>query len=213
MLVPPRGDEWRAAILASDLLIADHGSVGFYALALGRPLLRASFADEYLRPDAPLAKVAQRAPELSLEGALRSQVEQAIAGHDPDVYRDLVNQMFAEPGESVRIMRDAIYELIGLDPQGPPPRVLAVTDPDIELPVIGSHIVTGDVTRDGSPEVTVTVRRMPASVDTAQGGRGAFTGLAVGGGGGGGRHLVVDEIETAYPAPRERRNHNARHGP
>ena len=184
VLVPPRGDEWRAAILACDLVVADHGSVGFYAVAIGRPLLRASFAEQYLRSDAPLAKIAQIAPELSLNRALRSQLEEAIDEHDPAHYRDLVDRMFAQPGESVRIMRDAIYQMIGLDPQGPSPRVLAVTDPHIDMPPVGSHIVTGDVTYDGSDQIAVTVRRVPAGLDAAQGGR--VTATAGFGGGGGG---------------------------
>jgi len=185
VLVPPRGDEWRAAILACDLVVADHGSVGFYAVAIGRPLLRASFAEQYLRSDAPLAKIAQIAPELSLNRALRSQLEEAIDEHDPAHYRDLVDRMFAQPGESVRIMRDAIYQMIGLDPQGPSPRVLAVTDPHIDMPPVGSHIVTGDVTYDGSDQIAVTVRRVPAGLDAAQGGRVTAT-AGFGGGGGGG---------------------------
>jgi hypothetical protein len=79
VLVPPRGDEWRAAVLASDVLIADHGSVGFYGMAIGRPLLRASFGEQYLRADAPLAELAQLAPELELADPLAAQLTKRAA--------------------------------------------------------------------------------------------------------------------------------------
>jgi hypothetical protein len=188
VLVPPRGDEWRAAVLASDILIADHGSVGFYAMAIGRPLLRASFGEQYLRADAPLAQLAERAPELSLKEPLRPQIEQAIDTHDPGLNRDLIDRMFAETGQSVRIMRDAIYELIGLEPHGPAPRVLAVTDPQIERPSVGSHIVTGDVNADAGSSATVTLRRLPAGLDRMHGthvASAASSPRSSGGGGGG----------------------------
>lgn len=166
LLVPPRGDEWRAAILAADVVIADHGSVGFYAAAVGRPVLRASFGDEYLRPDAPLAQLGRLVPSLDLREPFGPQLVRVISEHDPQRCADVVARMFAADGASVRIMRDALYGLIGLDVPASPARVLAVGQPQLQLPVITAHIVYGDVamSRAGS-RCTVTLRRGPAALD------------------------------------------------
>jgi hypothetical protein len=187
VLVPPRGDEWRAAVLASDLLIADHGSVGFYGMAIGRPLLRASFGESYLRADAPLAELAQLAPELELAEPLAGQLERSIAGHDPTRYRHLVDRMFDKSGLAVSIMRKAIYGLIGL-PAGASGGTHAVSESVIPMNTAHSHVVTGGVGGDDLARPVVAVRRLPAAVDHEQSaGPGARSvELAVGGGGGGG---------------------------
>ena len=189
VLIPPRGDEWRAAVLASDVLIADHGSVGFYGMAIGRPLLRSSFGEQYLRADAPLAELAKLAPELQLEDMLAHQINMAIDRHDPVRYRELVDRMFDRPGEAVSIMREAIYSLIGLWVRASD-GALAVSESAIPVSSVHSHVVTGEVKHDESAQTTLTIRRLPASADREQVAQPTSSSLVreaiVGGGGGGG---------------------------
>jgi hypothetical protein len=189
LLVPPRGDEWRAAIVAADVVIADHGSVGFYAAAIGRPVLRASFGDEYLEADAPLAELGRLAPEVDLSKPLASQLLCTVTDHDPERYVGAVDRMFARGGAAVQIMRDAAYEIIGLDPPFVPARVLAVGVPELDVPVATAHVVTGDVDGATDPSrVTIALTRRPAVL-------GYNPDPPAGLGGGGGRHLVVDDAE------------------
>ena len=200
VLIPPRGDEWRAAVLASDVLIADHGSVGFYGMAIGRPLLRSSFGEQYLRADAPLAELAKMAPELKLDDTVAHQIDRAIDRHDPARCRQLVDRMFDKQGEAVSIMRAAIYRLIGLS-VGASGGTLAVSEGAIPMGAVHSHVVTGEVRHDASAQTTVAIRRLPAAADREQAARPTSSSREKaipprgGGGGGGGRHLVVDEAE------------------
>jgi len=150
MLVPPRGGEWRAAILASDVVIADHGSVGFYAAAIGRPVLRASFRGEYLMAHTPLAQLGRLAPELTLDEPLGPQLARAMAEHDPERYADSVARMFAVDGSAVQIMRQALYELIGLDAPAGGGRVLAVGQPQLRPPAVTAHSVSGEISTPGN---------------------------------------------------------------
>src|SRR5690606_4642335 len=52
--LPPPHEGWRAAIIAADALVGDHGSVTYYAAALGRPVLLAAFGSAELDPESPL---------------------------------------------------------------------------------------------------------------------------------------------------------------
>jgi len=186
LLIPPRGDEWRAAVIASDVLIADHGSVGFYGMAIGRPLLRSSFGAQYLRADAPLAELAKLAPELRLDDTLAHQINRAIDRHDPARYRQVVDRMFDKHGEAVSIMREAIYRLIGLSVRASG-GTLAVSESAIPFSAVHSHVVTGEVGHDESAQTTVAIRRLPAAADREQAARPTSSSrekAIVGGGGG-----------------------------
>ncbi|MFC7742441.1 hypothetical protein ACFQXA_18155 [Nocardiopsis composta] len=55
---------WRAALVAADLVVGDHGSTTYYAAALGRPVLLAAFGRDELDPASPLHAFARRVPFL-----------------------------------------------------------------------------------------------------------------------------------------------------
>ncbi|MEV7490801.1 hypothetical protein AB0O08_08530 [Streptomyces anulatus] len=48
-------EDWRQALLAADVVIGDHGSVTYYAAALGTPVLLGAAPLDSLDPDAPVA--------------------------------------------------------------------------------------------------------------------------------------------------------------
>ncbi|MET8606227.1 hypothetical protein ABZV92_22045 [Streptomyces rubiginosohelvolus] len=55
-------EDWRQALVAADLVIGDHGSVTYYAAALGTPVLLGAAPLESLDPDAPIADFIRTAP-------------------------------------------------------------------------------------------------------------------------------------------------------
>jgi CDP-glycerol glycerophosphotransferase (TagB/SpsB family) len=172
VLVPPR-DAWRAAIVASDLVIADHGSVGFYGAAMGRPILLASFADDELLADSPIAGLAQTSPRLVPGRPLRAQVAAAIDHFDPEANLALADLMFSEPGQSLRITQEAIYRLIDLQLPATKPRVLAVGVPAVEVSPVLAHVAYAESSRESVGSWSFSIERF------------ASTTLAGGGGGGG----------------------------
>lgn len=184
-LVEPFGDEWRSAVLAADLVIMDHGSVGFYAAAVGTPVLLASFGHEYLIDTSPLAELGRVAPDLDLGEPLKPQIERVLAKHEPQRYSAIADRMFAVPGRSHEIMAKAVYELIELDQPEVPPRVLGVKRPTPALESSASHVVFAESGSSANEELVVSLSRFPAAIDDS----------SLKPVGGGGRHLVVDQFE------------------
>src|SRR5690606_30769667 len=65
MLLPPH-EGWRAGLLAADAVVADHGSVGFYAAALGLPIAIAAASGTETPADSPAAELVKAAPHLDV---------------------------------------------------------------------------------------------------------------------------------------------------
>ncbi|MBW8802495.1 MAG: hypothetical protein JF587_01335 [Catenulisporales bacterium] len=123
LMVPPL--EWRAALLAADAVIGDHGSVPFYAAALGIPTLLATYPTDAVDPDSPIAQFADAAPRLTPDSSLRDQIEKLIATYEPAKYADITDRVTSFPGRSLELLRALFYGLLDL----PEPQWPAVPDP------------------------------------------------------------------------------------
>ena len=183
-LIPFR-EGWRGAIVAADSIIGDHGSVTFYAAALGTPVLLNVFNADELVPATPLAAFGERAPYLSAHLSLREQVERLGFDRDPARYQDLARRMFAAPGRALERLRSLIYDLIDLHAPPSQPRVLPVAAPKAEQEPVTAHLVRGKAELD-SARPRVTLERFPAALDLAH------LDEALG------RHLAVDEAEPDH---------------
>jgi hypothetical protein len=182
-LLPPRGG-WRGALVAADCLIGDHGSVTFYAAALGVPVLLGAYGTAEMTPGTPLEEFGRRAPRLDPDATLREQVESAEWGWDPDRYGDLAARCFANPGQAMTRLRDVIYDLIDLDPPERPPRVPAVPlSRPYEEPVT-AHLVLAREDDAGPDERRILLERFPAHLEPAFDEGAAHS------------HLAVDDRET-----------------
>ncbi|TQN32233.1 hypothetical protein FHX37_2183 [Haloactinospora alba] len=124
-LLPPE-QGWKAALVAADLVIGDHGSVTLYGAALGRPTLLATFPHDEVHPGSAIELLGRSSPFLDRGSALEPQVRTAIAEHVPergDWYAPLVSSV---PGESASRIRRAMYRLLRLpEPDAPPQTALA----------------------------------------------------------------------------------------
>ncbi|PSJ26959.1 hypothetical protein B7P34_20095 [Streptosporangium nondiastaticum] len=128
-LVDPLED-WRQALIAADCVIGDHGSVTYYAAAIGRPVLLGAFPGGALDPDSPVAALGRAAPRLRPYDDLRAQVDRAVDRHDPGSFRAQAEHVSSAPGRSAALLRRAFYGLIGIpEPAGRP----ALLDP-LRLP-------------------------------------------------------------------------------
>ncbi|WP_335986148.1 hypothetical protein [Glycomyces sp. MUSA5-2] len=128
IMVDP-GEGWRAALLAADCIVGDHGSIGFYGAALGIPTAVAAFGFEEMPPESPLAAFGTLAPAFHAAGDLFGQIERLC---DADPIRDeCFSQALAEPdpGPSHRL-RTGLYRTLSLDePAGPDPRMFPPPTP------------------------------------------------------------------------------------
>ena len=188
LAIPPWRNAWRSALMASDIVIHDHGSVGLYAAALRKPLMVGRFDSDLTIDGSPIARLARLAPLLNLDAPLQPQIDAAIAGHVPRRYDSIAGRLSSEPGESLRLHRDLIYDLIALDPPLTEPRLLALARPPDPLPAIYSHHVRTRV----ADCATVAVERFPAVTPPPP---------PQHAGGGGQHHLVSDVCEPDTRIP------------
>jgi hypothetical protein len=119
-LIPPE-EGWRAALVAGDLLIGDHGSVTYYGASIGRPTLLGTYPDDAIDPGSQVALLGRTAPRLRWDEPLRPQLAQTESAYAPGAHTDLADRITSVPGESGRILRKTMYQLMGLsEPPGAP---------------------------------------------------------------------------------------------
>ncbi|GAA2100943.1 hypothetical protein GCM10009801_73800 [Streptomyces albiaxialis] len=187
LLVPPVHD-WRPALVAADAVVGDHGSVTLYGAALGRPVALAAYGQDAV-PGTAGARLARLAPRFDPERGPLRQVQHVLRAHaeDPGRYAPVATDAFDAPGTALARLRDAVYELLRLDPPpAAPQEPLALTPPDVPATAVASWIVTTRARTEDDGRSAVSVRRVPAAVageygedesEDESGGR--FTHLAV----------------------------------
>lgn len=114
--------DWRAAVVAADHVIGDHGSSTAYAAAIGRrvslvePPGRLAIAD-----NSPQARLGRLAGRLRLDEPLAEQF-----GAGDDLAAQVAPVVTSRPGRAAAGLREACYRLLG-------------------LPVLGAHRALGPV--------------------------------------------------------------------
>jgi hypothetical protein len=114
LLVMPPEQEWRSVAAAADVLIGDHGSVSCYAAAAGIPVALAVFPDGEVEPRSQVAYLAKVAPRLRLGEPIAPQLAQAVMAWCPELHAAIRAQVTSVPGQSARIIRTVMYQLMGL---------------------------------------------------------------------------------------------------
>ncbi|MFI8435487.1 hypothetical protein ACIGJO_17365 [Streptomyces sp. NPDC079020] len=102
---------WRQALLAADAVVGDHGSVTYYAAALGTPVLLGAAPLDCLDPDAPISAFLREAPSLRPEAPLRPQLDALIEHHRP--LPGPAEFTTSVPGEAAVRLRTLFYSLMG----------------------------------------------------------------------------------------------------
>lgn len=122
MIIPPE-EGWRAAVVAADWVIGDHGSVTQYAAgATDVPVLLAAFPDHDIRPGSLADIVARSAPRLRLDRPLSPQLSAAAGTRDPQRQVPVRELITARPGQAGAILRQTMYRLMDLpEPDRPVP--------------------------------------------------------------------------------------------
>jgi hypothetical protein len=114
MVVLPPEEGWRAALVAADLVLGDHGSVLQYAAALGAAVLMNAGSLQDVRPGSTAHVLSRCAPPLDLCLPLLPQMLRAMDDHDSDRYAEVAALVSASPGQSARILRTVLYSTMGL---------------------------------------------------------------------------------------------------
>ncbi|WP_143027603.1 hypothetical protein [Lentzea albidocapillata] len=154
LVEPTQG--WHAAMIASDVVLGDHGSLSLYAAASGRPLVLAAFGDEVV-DGTPMAELGRTAHRLDPAGDLRPQLDAAIREHDAAKAELVADALFALPGRALQVLRAWCYDALRLSEPDRPQPSLTCPDPREALPSVYSFEITGTV-HNGA---TVALNRFP----------------------------------------------------
>ncbi|MEU8759081.1 hypothetical protein [Streptomyces sp. NPDC048659] len=179
-LVDPLGP-WRQAVAAADCVLGDHGSVTYYAAALGRPVLLGAFAHEDLDPASPVAALGRAAPALRPGVPLRAQVDAVVDGHVPGRYDGFAAALTSDPGESARLLRTLFHARLRLPEPARPARLdplpvpVDLGPPPVTVPVRVLTSVRPAAGPDGPPEVSVARYADPTAEPDAPGAQDAHT--------------------------------------
>jgi hypothetical protein len=131
LLVAPEVD-WRAAVVAADYVVGDHGSTTVYAAALGRPVLCTDLPIGSLNPDSPQSLLGMSAPRLVRSRPIVPQLRQAAAWRDGIGHDAFARRLTSRPGEAHRLLRKEMYRLLGLRMPGRHRALDPVAVPDLE---------------------------------------------------------------------------------
>ncbi|GGZ13071.1 hypothetical protein GCM10010387_01300 [Streptomyces inusitatus] len=157
-------DGWQQTLVASDVIIGDHGSVTLYGAALGRPVVLGAFGSEAVPRTAGHA-LRSAASRLETDRPLREQLETAMAVHRADRFTAVADSAFAEPGEALPRLRKLVYGLLGLPrPEHPArgPRAFPLPAPDTAR--ARSLMVRTSVVPGAEGELWAEVSRFPAAL-------------------------------------------------
>nr|WP_052498990.1 hypothetical protein [Streptomyces vietnamensis] len=158
ILVPP-AHAWRSVLLASDLVVGDHGSVTLYGAALGRAVLLATFGSDSV-PGTAAEVLGRHAPRLDPGRDTRGQVEAALGPEARAAYAEVAERAFSEPGRALVRLRSVLYELLRLpEPSSGPPPVRALAPVRVPAEPVTSWRVRTRVAR-----AVVDMERIPAAV-------------------------------------------------
>jgi len=172
VLVPPE-EGWRAGLIASDLVIGDHGSVTFYGAALGKPTLLAAWPEDAVDPVSPVGMFVAAADRLDPRLPLGEQVRAAI--EHGRTHEEITRFTTSVPGEAARLLRAEFYRLLDL----PEPESAALTRviplPELTLRPPVAEVVRADLRLADDHLCAVVVRHAAEAAPLPAG-----TGLVVG---------------------------------
>lgn len=125
VVVLPPEEGWRAALVAADLVVGDHGSVTFYGAALSVPVLLAAAAPDAVDPASAIGRFIDKADRLVPGRPLREQVDAAKSSGEIEEIAALVS---SAPGRAATLLRTEFYRLLRLaePPDGPEVRTVPV---------------------------------------------------------------------------------------
>ncbi|QUQ68101.1 hypothetical protein [Kutzneria sp. CA-103260] len=155
ILVPPL-EGWRAALIAADIVVGDHGAVTCYAAALDKPVVLAAFDENEIVGDTAVSTMVELADRLDRHAPLLPQLRAANATW-PGV-RELVS---SRPGQAAHRLRSLFYQRLDLsEPDG------GIVEPPLSVAGLetGTGVQAFTVTAEIESNATVRLRRRRTDV-------------------------------------------------
>ncbi|WP_152552135.1 hypothetical protein [Actinokineospora spheciospongiae] len=153
---------WRAALVAADLVIGDHGSVSLYAAAAGRPLALAVAPESTVDPNSAIGRMLAVAPRIAVDDDVAARVDELAGQPVPPELAAVAELASSGRGESARLLRTALYDLIDLPEPPEPADATAVPVPPPVSDRGRSHLVTATIVAVTEDSAEVELVRYPA---------------------------------------------------
>jgi hypothetical protein len=166
LIALPPEEGWRAAILASEIIISDHSSVTCYALGAGKPVLMAADGGPEVVLNSPMDALRNALPALNHGDALQPQIEQAMAKFDPTALLPLTDNIFAHRAQSAQVLRTALYHILDLPEPRNTARLPPIPDPVVQREDPDALRVNGEVTAHTAGHPTVHLERFVATAES-----------------------------------------------
>ncbi|GHF44481.1 hypothetical protein [Streptomyces morookaense] len=123
LLPSPETDIWKAALVAADAFIGDHGSLTLYAAALGVPGLLGAFDEDTVAEGSPMDLLGRELPRVTRHEPLGRQLQRAAAaqaGPQRERLAEIGALVTSRPLQAAGLLRSLYYERMKLDePQHP----------------------------------------------------------------------------------------------
>ncbi|MFC4335765.1 hypothetical protein [Salininema proteolyticum] len=127
VMVPPE-EGWRALLIASDYVLGDHGSVTYYAAALGKKVAIGEFGFDEMPEDGPLAELGRSLPRLPLSENIFDELFR-VPAVDPESTAQVLDRDVDCPSA---VFAESVYDRLGIPaPRLSKPRQLPL--PDLEI--------------------------------------------------------------------------------
>ncbi|WP_090005578.1 hypothetical protein [Lentzea albidocapillata] len=160
VLVPPE-EGWRAGLIASDLVVGDHGSVTFYGAALGKPTLLATWPEHAVDPASPVGMFIAAADRLTPRRPLGEQARAAI--ERGRTHEEITRFTTSAPGAAARLLRAEFYRLLHLPEPEAPALTRVVPLPELSPRPPAVEIVRADL-RIAEDQLSAALVRYTADV-------------------------------------------------
>lgn len=134
ILPVPDSQTWKAALLAADRLLGDHGSLTLYGVWLAVPAVLGSFAEAKVAVPSPMAGLGALLPRLSPHAGVQVQLEDAAerqAGSEE--LGGIRSALTSRPGRSAALLRQLFYGLLELPEPERPAAPSMVPLPDVTV--------------------------------------------------------------------------------
>ncbi|SFP35756.1 hypothetical protein [Amycolatopsis rubida] len=177
LLLPPPAEGWQAVLLASDLVVGDHGATTAYGACLDIPLLLAAFPESDVAPESVGELLGATAPRLNSREPLDVQIERAVRTYRPGSFDDVAALVTSRPGEAAARLRRLFYEHLRLtEPASGPivPLIPVSAATGHAAPAAPANFIVCE-----SREDRFHLTRYPADVDIDRSGSAKFSNAAL----------------------------------
>jgi hypothetical protein len=154
LIVVPPDEDWRGAVIASDVVLSDHGSLTCYAAATGRPVLMVTDGGPEVVPGSPIDVLRRQLPTLRVDEPLDQQMPTAQTS-------DVTELMFAHRGQAADLLRAEFYRTMRLAPPTRPVRHTPLPVPTPSRTEPTAYAVLAAPERVGE-QLHVVLQRFPA---------------------------------------------------